>query len=238
MIATAFLALAAPTAASAAAPALAPPVLDGTSSPAPSVLRDLHRQWSAIQDELQQVHWQTRQRYDRTLRPITVPGGPRGILCSAAEIDAEMDGRLADAGTRRKVAALERERGRLKKELEERRAASREREDQLGITELKQRCAALEGEAAAMLDAIQRASVSAIEDIAALLDIALYAELDVLFASWFAKENPWLARLIRELDAAVPGFEFAAIKRSIPLDGRPTSYERQFAWLLGNGTRG
>ncbi len=231
-------ALAMATPASAAAPADVPVALARAGSPAPSALRELHRRWSEIEDELRLVYWQTRGRYDATLRPIRVQGA-RGILRSAEEIDAEIDERLAGAGTRRRTAALERARTRLKGELEESCTARREREEQLGITELKHRRAALEGEAATMLDAIKdaikRKPASSIEDIAVLLDIALREDRllgAASFSSWFAEELPWLARLIRALHTAVPDIQFAAIKRSIP-DDSPISYGQHFAWTCG-----
>ncbi len=111
---------------------------------------------------------------DPANRPIAIKVAQNwargGWLYTADEIDAFIQERLVNSPTRRQVAALERERARLKRELEEARAARREREDQLGITAIQRRSGALAGEAYDVLDMMKREPVSSIEDVAALFD--------------------------------------------------------------------
>jgi hypothetical protein len=78
---------------------------------------------------------------------------------------------------------------------------------------------------------IRDAPATTIEDFIALLDVALEHELDLAcdIAHYGPSDFPMIARVLRALAAAVPGFEFNSLRRWLSSPG-------QFEQLMGTAT--
>jgi len=119
--------------------------------------------------------------------------------------------RLSVADLHRRCIALEDERRCLADEIVERRAA---------VTAERQRLIAREAavirEIGSMLDRMQTAPVTTIDDIAALVDLVLDIEFDAPSPDLILNERPWTLRLLRALRRLAPDVEMSWLRRQSP----------------------
>jgi hypothetical protein len=119
--------------------------------------------------------------------------------------------RLSVADLHRRCIALEDERRRLADEIVERRAA---------ITAKRQRLiereAAVIREISSVLDRMQTASVTTVDDIAALFDLVLDFEFEAPSPDLILSDRPWTLLLLRALRRLAPDVEMSWLRRQSP----------------------
>ena len=119
--------------------------------------------------------------------------------------------RLSVADLHRRCIALEDERRCLADEIVERRAA-----EAAECRRLIEREAAVIREIGSMLDRMQTAPVSTIDDIAALVDLVLDIEFDAPSPDLILNDRPWTLRLVRALHRLAPDVEMSWLRRQSP----------------------
>ena len=119
--------------------------------------------------------------------------------------------RLSVADLHRRCIALEDERRCLADEIVECRAAVT-----AGCQRLIEREAAVIREISSMLDRMQTAPVTTIDDIAALVDVVLDIEFDAPSPDLILNERPWTLRLLRALRRLAPDVEMSWLRRQSP----------------------
>lgn len=124
--------------------------------------------------------------------------------------------RLSVADLHRRCIALEDERRSLADEIVERRAAVT-----AGCQRLIEREAAVIREISCMLDRMQTAPVTTIDDIAALVDLVLDIEFDAPSPDLILNERPWTLHLLRALRRLAPDVEMSWLRRQSPLGFDP-----------------
>ena len=99
------------------------------------------------------------------------------------------------------------------------------------LARMRQRQIELLLEITSIVAEIRDAPATTTEDFIALLDVALEHELDLAcdIAYYGPSDYPMIARLLRALVGAVPGFEFNSLRRWLSLPG-------QFEQLMGSAT--
>ena len=99
------------------------------------------------------------------------------------------------------------------------------------LAPMRQRQIELLLEITSIVAEIRDAPATTTEDFIALLDVALEHELDLAcdIAYYGPSDYPMIARLLRALVGAVPGFEFNSLRRWLSLPG-------QFEQLMGSAT--
>jgi hypothetical protein len=115
---------------------------------------------------------------------------------------------LSVAELHRRCVALEDERRCLAGEIAERRSG--------GIAECRrliERERAVIREIGSMLDRMQTAPVQSVDDIAALVDIALDIEFDAPSPDLILHERPWTLRLLHALRCLAPDVDMAWLRR-------------------------
>lgn len=127
----------------------------------------------------------------------------------AGQADAAFGFSIADL--HRRCIALEDERRSLAVEIDEGRAS--------GTAECRrliEREGAVIREIGNMLDRMQTAPVRPIDDIAALVDLALDIEFDAPSPDFILKDRPWTLRLLRALRSLAPDVEMSWLRRQSP----------------------
>ena len=81
--------------------------------------------------------------------------------------------------------------------------------------------AAVIREISSMLDRMQTAPVTTIDDIAALVDLVLDIEFDAPSPDLILNERPWTLRLLRALRRLAPDVEMSWLRRQSPLGFDP-----------------
>jgi hypothetical protein len=81
---------------------------------------------------------------------------------------------------------------------------------------LIEREAAVIREIGSMLDRMQTAPVTTIDDIAALVDLVLDIEFDAPSPDLILNDRPWTLRLVRALRRLAPGVEMSWLRRQSP----------------------
>jgi len=119
--------------------------------------------------------------------------------------------RLSVADLHRRCIALEDERRCLADEIVECRAAVTAE-----CQRLIEREAAVIREISSMLDRMQTAPVTTIDDIAALVDLVLDIEFDAPSPDLILNERPWTLRLLRALRRLAPDVEMSWLRRQSP----------------------
>ena len=118
---------------------------------------------------------------------------------------------ISVADLHRRCIALEDERRFLADEIAEHRA---------GVTaegrRLIEREAAVIREIGGMLDRMQTAPVTTIDDIAALVDLVLDIEFDAPSPDLILNDRPWTLRLVRALRHLAPDVEMSWLRRRSP----------------------
>ena len=119
--------------------------------------------------------------------------------------------RVSVADLHRRCIALEDERRCLADEIVERRAAVTTE-----CRRLIEREAAVIREIGSMLDRMQTAPVTTIDDIAALVDLVLDIEFDTPSPDVILNDRPWTLRLVRALRRLAPDVEMSWLRRQSP----------------------
>jgi hypothetical protein len=118
---------------------------------------------------------------------------------------------LSVADLHRRCIALEDERRCLADEIVQRRAAI-----PAECRRLVEREAAVIREIGSMLDRMQTAPVTTIDDIAALVDLVLDIEFDAPSPDLILHDRPWTLRLLHALHSLAPDVEMSWLRRQSP----------------------
>lgn len=119
--------------------------------------------------------------------------------------------RISVADLHRRCIALEDERRCLADEIGERRAAVTAE-----ARRLIEREAAVIREIGSMLDRMQTAPVTTVDDIAALVDLVLDIEFDAPSPDLILNDRPWTLLLLRALRRLAPDVEMSWLRRQSP----------------------
>jgi hypothetical protein len=128
-----------------------------------------------------------------------------------ADIARADDLRVSVADLHRRCIALEDERRCLADEIAERHAAVTAE-----CRRLIDREAAVIREIGSMLDRMQTAPVTTIDDVAALVDLVLDIEFDAPSPDLILSDRPWTLRLVRALRRLAPNVEMSWLRRQLP----------------------
>jgi hypothetical protein len=131
---------------------------------------------------------------------------PTGDIAFAADVC-----RISVADLHRRCIALEDERRFLADEILERSVAATAE-----CRRLIEREAAVIREIGSMLDRMQAAPVTTIDDIAALVDLVLDIEFDAPSPDLILNDRPWTLRLVRALRRLAPEVEMSWLRRQSP----------------------
>jgi hypothetical protein len=149
---------------------------------------------------------------DDHLRYLTAAEPARDIaLADVRPTPNHSAARLSVADLHRQCVALEDERRCLAGEIAERRAS--------GTAEcgrLIERERAVIREISSMLDRMRTAPVRSVDDIAALVDLALDIELDAPAPDLIPHDWPWTLRLLQALRSLAPEVEMSWLRRQSP----------------------
>ena len=119
--------------------------------------------------------------------------------------------RISFADLHRRCIALEDERRCLADDIAERRAAVTAE-----CRPLIEREAAVIREIGSMLDRMQTAPVTTVDDIAALVDLVLDIEFNAPSPDLILNDRPWTLRLVRALRRLAPDVEMSWLRRQSP----------------------